>query len=71
MPDPFLVLAAALFPNGAVPKADADDSMAGATTIPSAVTDARRQGLQVSFIHEGRMSDWYWVLPGGKRVYHP
>ncbi|HBD25046.1 MAG: hypothetical protein A2566_01655 [Candidatus Zambryskibacteria bacterium RIFOXYD1_FULL_40_13] len=69
MPDPFLVLAAS-FASSAVPQADADDSMAGATSIPSEVTVARRRAEQVTFVQSGRRKDWYWLLPDGTKVFH-
>ncbi len=69
MPDSFLVLAAA-FPNSGVPLADADDSMAGATIIPSEVTMARRQGGKVTFVQKGGKQDWHWVMPDGRKVFH-
>lgn len=70
MPDPFLMLASA-FPGSGVPRADAEDSMAGAKMIPTEVTEARRNGSKVTFVQEGHDRQWYWILPDGKKVYHP
>ena len=70
MPDPFLTLVSAMNPN-IVPRADAEDSMAGATDIPSEVTDSRRRGKQVAFVQKGERKNWYWVLPNNKKIYHP
>lgn len=69
MPDPLLVIASS-FPDSGVPKADAEDSMAGAIKIPFEVTEARRKGEVVKFVQDGRRERWYWMMLDGRKIYH-
>lgn len=68
----FLTLIASLGPQGSsiVPPADAQDAANGATQIPDAVTDARRAGQTVKFVQVGAKENWYWEMPGGKKILH-
>lgn len=54
-----------------VPQSDLDDVMkSGATWIPGEVTDARRLGKKVEFVHYGEMGEWYWKMPNGTQIRH-
>ena len=69
MPDPFIVLASRCA-SAVVPRADADDSMAGAKCIPAEVTHARLRGNTIPFIQGGSTKEWHWVMPDGRKVYN-
>lgn len=50
------------------PRDDADDFTAGAGYVPGQVTDARRTGHKLTFVHDGPSSTWHWLMPDGSRV---
>lgn len=61
----FLSLVSALRVNGnLVPQEDAEDLRRGATSIPSAVTSARREGKVVTFVQTGGRANWHWRIAG-------
>ncbi|MDQ5971597.1 MAG: hypothetical protein QG566_543 [Patescibacteria group bacterium] len=53
-----------------VPSSDADDFSKGARFIPYEVTDARREGKQVTFVKQCGQCCWYWQMPDGTKIYH-
>jgi hypothetical protein len=55
----------------AFPQSDADDFAYGARFVPGEVTEARRKGEKVEFIHTcTNACCWYWKFSDGTQIYH-
>lgn len=53
------------------PPADTEDFAQGVRFIPGEVTEARRRGQEVRFVHDCVSKNcWYWQMPDGSRIYY-